>query len=60
MYGFAAVLPPWKPFRDPARFEVPRVGPEDDDQIPAIFRDLSVEEKRGITAAYYTSTEWMD
>lgn len=46
--------------QDPDRFEVPRVGPEDDDQIPAIFRDLGDEEKRGITAAYYTSTEWMD
>jgi choline-sulfatase len=46
--------------QDPARFEVPRVGPEDDDQIPAIFRDLTEQEKRGIAAAYYTSTEWMD
>lgn len=45
---------------DPAGFELPPVGPEDDDQIPAIFRDLTDDEKRGITAAYYTSTEWMD
>jgi len=60
---------PHSPFRfpveyrnrhDPAEFEVPKVGPEDDDQIPAIFRDLTDDEKRGINAAYYTSTEFAD
>ena len=60
---------PHSPFRfpvefrnrhDPARFAVPKVGPEDDDQIPAIFRDLDDDQKRGINAAYYTSTEFMD
>ena len=60
---------PHSPFRfpvefrgrhDPATFGVPKVGPEDDDQIPAIFRDLTDDEKRGIAAAYYTSTEFAD
>ncbi|MEK7403539.1 MAG: sulfatase-like hydrolase/transferase [Acidobacteriota bacterium] len=43
-----------------ARFPVPRVGPEDAWQIPLIFRDLSDADKRGIIAAYYTSTAFMD
>ena len=60
---------PHSPFRfpvefrgrhDPATFPVPKVGPEDDDQIPAVFRDLTDDEKRGIAAAYYTSTEFAD
>ena len=45
---------------DPASFSVPEPGPEDDDQIPAIFRDLTPAEKQGINAAYYTSVEFMD
>jgi choline-sulfatase len=44
----------------PGEFAAPAVGPEDDDQIPAIFRDLTPEEKRGIAAAYYTSVEFLD
>ncbi|REK08451.1 MAG: DUF4976 domain-containing protein [Planctomycetota bacterium] len=60
---------PHSPFRfpdeyrgryDPQSFEVPPVGPEDDNQIPAEFRDLTDDEKRGIIAAYYTSVEFMD
>jgi choline-sulfatase len=45
---------------DPAKFAVPSVGSEDDDQIPAVFRDLTDTEKQGIQAAYYTSVEFMD
>jgi len=45
---------------DPAKFKAPRVGPEDAWQIPKIFRDLSEAEKRGITAAYYTSVHYLD
>lgn len=45
---------------DTAAFDVPRVGPEDPPQIPLIFRDLTGDEKRGITAAYYTSVEFLD
>jgi choline-sulfatase len=44
----------------PDSLTVPKVGPEDDDQIPAIFRDLTDAEKRGIAAAYYTSVEFLD
>jgi choline-sulfatase len=45
---------------DPAQFEVPPVGPEDKNQVPAQFRDLTDSEKQGINAAYYTATEYMD
>lgn len=45
---------------DPAKFDVPRVGAEDAWQIPLIFRDLTREEKQGITAAYYTSARFLD
>lgn len=45
---------------DPARFAPPRVGPEDDWQIPLIFRELSEQDKRGIIAAYYTSVAYLD
>jgi arylsulfatase A-like enzyme len=43
-----------------SRFTPPRVGPEDAWQIPLIFRDLSVADKQGIAAAYYTSVEFLD
>jgi choline-sulfatase len=36
------------------------VGPEDDWQIPLIFRDLTEDDKKGINAAYYTSVEFLD
>ena len=39
---------------------VPEVGPEDGRWIPAIFRDLSEEDKRGIVASYYSSAEYLD
>ncbi|MBI3836821.1 MAG: sulfatase [Planctomycetia bacterium] len=60
---------PHSPFRfpleyrgrhDPAKFIVPKLGPEDDEQIPAVFRGLTDAEKQGIAAAYYTSVEFMD
>ncbi len=41
-------------------FPVPRVGPQDDGQIPLIFRDLTAQEKQGIAAAYYTSVSFLD
>jgi choline-sulfatase len=44
----------------PGKMPVPRVGPEDAWQIPLIFRDLNDNEKRGITAAYYTSAAFLD
>jgi choline-sulfatase len=45
---------------DPKAFPVPKVGAEDDWHIPAIFRDLTDAEKQGITAAYFTSMEYLD
>ncbi len=42
------------------RFRPPRVGPEDGWQIPLVFRDLTDNDKRGITAAYYTSVAFLD
>ncbi len=45
---------------DPKEFAVPKVSAEDDWHIPAIFRDLTDAEKRGITAAYFTSVEYLD
>jgi choline-sulfatase len=44
----------------PGEFAVPAVGPEDDWQVPAIFRDLTGAQKQGIAAAYYTSAEFLD
>ncbi len=44
----------------PEEFVAPVVGPDDDWQIPAIFRDLTTAEKQGIAAAYATSTEFLD
>jgi choline-sulfatase len=44
----------------PESFRIPKVGPEDDWQIPAVFRDLTEREKQGITAAYYSSVEFLD
>lgn len=45
---------------DPARFDVPSVAPQDDWQIPAVFRNLTPPEKQGIAAAYYTSVGFLD
>jgi len=44
----------------PEEFPVPRPGPEDDWQIPEVFRALTDHEKQGIIAAYYTSVEFLD
>ena len=44
----------------PEEFAVPKLGADDDAQIPAIFRDLTDKEKQGINAAYYTSAEFLD
>lgn len=43
-----------------AAFPALRIGPEDAWQIPLIFRNLSVRDKGGITAAYYTSVDFLD
>ncbi len=41
-------------------FRVPRLGPDDARQVPAVFRDLTDAEKQGIAAAYATSVEFLD
>jgi choline-sulfatase len=60
---------PHSPYHFPVEFrgrrraeEFPAIvaGPEDNAQIPAIFRDLSAQEKQGIAAAYHTSVEFLD
>ncbi len=45
---------------NPADMTTPQVGPEDEALIPAIFRDLTEEDKKGIIASYYTSVEYLD
>lgn len=45
---------------DPAQFEPPQAGAEEEWQIPLIFRGLTVREKQGILAAYYTSVHFLD
>ncbi|HXE53207.1 MAG TPA: sulfatase [Tepidisphaeraceae bacterium] len=44
----------------PGEFVAPRPGPEDADQIPLVFKDLTDAQKCGSTAAYYTSAEFLD
>jgi len=60
---------PHSPFRfpleyrdrhDPDRFDLMKIGREDDRQIPAVFRGLTDAEKRKVQASYYTSTEFTD
>lgn len=45
---------------DPADMPLPEGSPEDDRWIPMRFKGLTDEEKRGIIAAYYSSTEYLD
>lgn len=45
---------------DPEDMPLPGGSPEDDRWIPEKFKNLSDQEKRGIIASYYTSTEYMD
>ncbi len=68
-YLVVSLYEPHSPFRFPLEFRgrhragefpVPEVGPEDDGQIPAVFRDLTDVQKQGIAAAYYTSVEFTD
>lgn len=45
---------------NPEDMPLPAGSPEDDRWIPEKFRHLTEDQKRGIIAAYYTSTEYMD
>jgi len=44
----------------PQDMVLPEGSPEDDRWIPQKFRELNDAQKRGIIAAYYTSTEYLD
>jgi len=66
---FVSFYEPHLPFRfpieyrgmyDPGSFDVPEPGPEDDWQIPNIFRNLTHSEKQHIIASYYTSVSFLD
>jgi choline-sulfatase len=45
---------------EPGSFSVPPVCAEDRGRLPLVFEDVSDADKRGIQAAYATSTEFMD
>ena len=45
---------------DPSKMSVPGVGPEDARWLPAVFKDLTHEDKQGIIASYYSSVEYLD
>jgi len=60
---------PHSPFNFPIEYQdlyapgdmpLPEMGPEDEIWMPAIFSDLTDEEKRGIVSAYYSSVEYLD
>jgi len=45
---------------NPAKMPLPQTSPEDRPWIPAVFRDLTDADKRGIAASYYSSVEYLD
>jgi choline-sulfatase len=45
---------------DPNKMPLPKGSPEDDRWIPEKYKNLTEEERRGIIASYYTSTEYLD
>jgi choline-sulfatase len=45
---------------DPRSFRAAAVGAEDQQRLPAVFRELTEADKQGIQAAYATSAEFMD
>lgn len=60
---------PHSPFNFPVEFAkkyaiediiLPEGSLEDDQWIPAIFKDLTEEERKGIIASYYSSVEYLD
>lgn len=44
----------------PEEMPLPTGSPEDDRWVPEKFRNLTEDQRRGLIAAYYTSTEYMD
>jgi len=45
---------------DPKKIVLPQGSPEDDRWVPEIFKNLTDEQKKGITASYYSSVEFLD
>ncbi len=45
---------------DPSVMPLPVAGPEDEPWIPAVFRDATPAQRRGIAASYYTSVKHLD
>lgn len=45
---------------NPEDMNLPTGSAEDDRWVPAIFKDLTEDERKGIIASYYTSVEYMD
>jgi arylsulfatase A-like enzyme len=45
---------------DPAKMSVPGIGPEDARWMPAVFKDLTHQDRQGIIASYYSSVEYLD
>ena len=45
---------------NPRQMPLPKVRPEDERWIPEVFKGLSDDDRRGIIAAYYTATEYLD
>jgi arylsulfatase A-like enzyme len=50
----------YKDSYDPAKMPLPKAAPEDERWIPKAFRELTEQQKRGIIASYYSSTEYLD
>lgn len=48
------------PRRDPAEFAPPPVSPAEWDECPDVFRDLTAADRRGVIAAYHTSSHFLD
>lgn len=44
----------------PEDMPLPTGSPQDDRWIPAVFKDLTETEKKGIISSYYTSVEYLD
>ena len=60
---------PHSPFNFPIEFQgkydtddilLPQTSAEDDRWIPEVFKELTIEERKGIIRSYYTSVEYLD
>jgi len=60
---------PHSPFNFPVKFQgkyntddivLPETSAEDDRWVPEVFKNLTLEERKGIVRSYYTSVEYLD